>query len=339
VVRLKKRSDLRILGVILGVLLVVSCGGGGDQSQTGVDVGAGRAFPYPVGTEAHGDLWKVQALDVVRGAEAWQRLEEANAYNEPPPEGQEYLLVQLKVGCFLKGKGDYFSYYVTGDRGIFYSAFAATPPEPRLSSLKCDPMKRTTGWAAFLIRAGEQNLILAFEEFVDYDYAYHYLALEEGARILIDMDLEQITPESDRGTKEAPVPLGETLTLEDWQVTIEDVVWDEAAWERIVSTNSFNDPPPPGRKYVLVKARMRYIGVDKGPVLLSDNEFSLLGSDEVRYEPATVVCPEPELHADLFSGARFTGWLCLEVDEAAERPLLIFEEEYPDGLLYFSLHP
>ncbi len=336
---MQRRQNLsyRSLGwMFFLIFLVTGCSDGG--SSRGMDWGTRRAFPYPLGTEAHGELWQVQALDVVRGDEAWRRLKEANKYNDPPPEGQEYLLVRLKVGCSPKAKEAYLSYDVTGDRGILYSPFAAVPPKPRLSLDACKPTQDASGWVAFLIGADERNLMLVFQEFVNSDYAYYYLALEEGARILADMTLEEITPEPNLGSKEAPVPLGKTLTTKNWQLTVEEVLWDDGAWERIAAANQFNDPPAPGRQYVMIWTQARYIGIDPGPHVISNLRFSILGGDEALYDAPSVVCPEPELWEELFSGATFSGWLCMEVDKVTERPLLIFEK-YPDGSRYFSLQP
>ena len=58
-------------------------------------VGMSRSNPYPSSQVVHAPNWDVQVLEVVRGDEAWKALQAANQFNEPAPEGMEYILVKL----------------------------------------------------------------------------------------------------------------------------------------------------------------------------------------------------------------------------------------------------
>jgi hypothetical protein len=293
--------------------------------------GISRAFPYPAGTRATSPDWTVEALEFLRGEQAWERLRAANMFNEPPPEGQAYVLLKLAVKSATLGLEEYhLQLFMTGDEGLVYRGFPATPPKPRLE-YDFRPTEKKTGWRAFLIREGESNLLLGFRSSYDIDAPNHYLALEDEARIFVDMALDEIEP-TDLGTVSAwPAPLGDTVTTEDWQVTIERVLWDEAAWNALLEANQFNDPPPENRRYLLARIRVRYIGMTEGPELIGGYDFSVTGGDEKVFDPPALVEPKPVLNVYLFPGGTFTGWLAMETDRFVETPVLIFDPSYKDS--------
>ncbi|MFD3509733.1 hypothetical protein [Nocardia sp. NPDC058666] len=67
----------------------------------------------------------------------------------------------------------------------------------------------------------------------------------------------------DLGTREKPVPLGETFDVgEDWQVSV--VTVDSNATADVLAENQFNDPPPAGRQFVLVRTTTKYVGEETG---------------------------------------------------------------------------
>lgn len=56
-----------------------------------------RENPYPVGASATTENWQVQVIEIKRGDESWQMIQQANQLNDPAPDGMEYLLVKIKV--------------------------------------------------------------------------------------------------------------------------------------------------------------------------------------------------------------------------------------------------
>jgi hypothetical protein len=53
-------------------------------------------------TDGDDPAWMTEVLDVVRGADAFEMLQEANPFNNPPPEGYEFVLASVNVvGGFL----------------------------------------------------------------------------------------------------------------------------------------------------------------------------------------------------------------------------------------------
>jgi len=310
----------------------------GLPTPTPQRLGLSRAVPHPAGAQAVTSDWTLDVLNVVRGEEAWSRLYAANSMNDPPREGWEYLLLKLSVSFTARDrKEETLGLSVTGDGAVIYRGFAAVPPEPRLD-VDFTRGASNTGWHAFLIPENESGLLLIFDSLREMDAPYHYLALEEGAQHLVDFSLDEIQPTGQGTALASPAPLGNTVTSEDWQVTVERVLWDDVAWDALIEANYLNDPPAENRRYLLVEARVRYIGLAEGPEILGAYDFSVTGSDEAIYSPPALVEPEPALDAYLFPGGEVTGWVALETDLFVDSPVLIFDPSYRESeIRYLAL--
>ena len=331
-------------GVWIGLaLLALGCltltpGTRSDAPPTPQRLGLSRGVPHPMGARVTTSDWALEVLHVVRGEEAWLRLHAANTFNERPPEGWEYLLLKLEATFRARDRdAETLALDVTGDGGVLYGGFAAVPPDPRLD-VDFTRGATQTGWHTFLIPKDESELLLVFQSMLESEAPYHYVALEEGARHLVDFSLEKLRPTDLGRDPAAPAPLGSTVTTEEWQVTVEQVLWDEAAWDALLAANQFNDPPAENRRYLLVEARVRYIGVVEGPVILSSYDFSVTGSDGLIYTLPALVEPEPILSGYLFPGGEVTGWVALETDRFIEAPVLIFSPSYQESeIRYLAL--
>ncbi|MGC9399215.1 MAG: hypothetical protein ACP5HM_08760 [Anaerolineae bacterium] len=312
----------------------------GAYTPTPQQLGLSRALPHPAGVRVVTSDWTLEVLHVIRGEEAWRRLYAANSLNDPPPEGWEYLLLELTVKFRAKDRDkESLGLYVTGDGGVFYDGFAAVPPEPRLD-VDFTPGASNTGWHAFSIPQDEAALLLAFFSMQKMDAPYYYVALEAGARHLVDFSLEELRPTDLGTTLTSPASLGSTVTTEDWQVTVERVLWDEVAWEALIEANYLNEPPAENRRYLLVEVRVRYIGIVEGPEILGGYDFRVTGSDGAMYRPPALVEPKPALDAYLFPGGEVTGWIALETDRFADSPVLIFDPSYRESeIRYLALMP
>lgn len=95
------------------------------------------------------------------------------------------------------------------------------------------------------------------------------------------------SPVGDLGTKSNPVPLGKSITIDDYTVALTSV--NDDAYSAIHQANEFNDRPSKG-KYVLVTYAVRYNGDDEGNPW-ADLLVKISGSDAIQYETASVVTP------------------------------------------------
>ncbi len=298
----------------------------GDRgAQPGGDRGFSRSLPHPYGEPLQLSNWELQVEELVAGDAAQTLLRETNSRNSPAEAGWEYVLLKVRLRSLHPAGEELIPYslQLTGEQGKLWSRGGAVPPEPRLSS-DFYGGEENLGWVVFLTPEGEGNRLLVFQELFAEDRSHYYVQLEEGARVFVDLSLRDIQPTDAGTTPKRAVALGEPITTESWQVTVLEVLRGEPAWEALFEAHRYNSPPEPGMEYLLVSVHVRYIGLEEGPAVLFESDYEVLGSDNVVFRPPSLVEPEPAYRTSLYPGGTHTGWIGLEVDAAAERPLLVF---------------
>ena len=297
-------------------------------------LGYSRANPYP-GTEvASVPNWDVQVLESKRGADAWTDIQAANSYNEPAPEGMEYLLVKIHVKCTYNDSDEHsisgYDFDVTGDKAILYTTGMASvvEPTPKLDA-KLFTGGETEGWSAYLVGQGESNLMLIFDEMWSFsENSKRYIALDSGASIKVPSDLGAI-PASELGKdRKSPVPYNEKLVTEDWETSILEVVRGDAAWNLVLDANQFNEPPSEGYEYIAVKFYVRHIGTEDKSNSIDGYFYNLTGSANILHDLPSIVDPDPALDISLYPGGEFEGWVVFQSIIGETNLMFAFEETW-----------
>ncbi|KAA3659828.1 MAG: DUF4352 domain-containing protein [Chloroflexi bacterium] len=315
-------------------------------TPTPLPIGHSRSNPYPISEIVNAPNWDVQVLEIVKGEEAWQAIQSANQFNEPPKEGMEYILVKLYVKSTYTddeahtiGSSDF---RVTGDQYIRYSSASVVEPEPQLDAeLFTDG--ESEGWVAFEVTGGETNLILIVDELFNFDEdRLRFIELEEGSHINIPENLVSIQPTDLGVERSSPAPFGETVLTEEWEITITEVIKGDDALVMVQDANQFNEPPEEGLEYIAVKVLIRYIGTDDESDSIDGSFFKSTGDASVIYDLPSVVDPEPALNIDLFPGGETEGWIIVQsaIDETGMK--LIFEPIFDfsgDNKRFISIEP
>lgn len=126
-------------------------------------------------------------------------------------------------------------------------------------------------------------------------------------------------PESeDQGTRENPLPLGSTVTLEalgesEWEVTVGPATLD--ATEAVIAENTFNDPPEEGLQYALLSLTATYIGAESGTPSF-DLTYSYVSSSGTTHETFDTFAVAPDPLSDvneLYPGASGTGNILIAI--------------------------
>lgn len=290
--------------------------------------GSSRANPIPVGETAVTGRFAVTILETLRGDAAWQAVHLANLYNAPAPEGWEYLLVKMRVANQDSGEDkQYVALNVTGDGRVLHFDFdsGVVSPDPALETNLSGGVE-SEGWEAYRIRQGEGNLILVVDDQANYETPPTYMAIDEGASVTVDPSISLALSPTEWGLDRAhPVPFGQTATGEDWQIIVEDVIDGDQAWEMVLDANQFNDPPPDGWMYWVIKVRVRFIGLVDGEQTITKNAFSLLTNSGEELPAPIVVSPEPELFFDLYAGGEVAGIIVLQAPAEAKNLTLYFD--------------
>ncbi len=302
--------------------------------------GSSRKKPLPFGSTVIQNNLSITVEEVVRGADAWQKIQEANQYNKPLPAEQEYLLLRVRVKNIGTGDeavdisgGDFF---VTGDNLRKYFGASAVAPKPALQG-GIFPEGELSGWIVFVIAAGEHNLMLVLPAPYNDDAPTLYLALEEGAAIATDARLGTLPPTNNGLSRTEPAAIGELIRTEAWEITVNSVLRDEKAWEKISAANSYNDPPAEGMTYMLANVSARYIGRGDDSEWLSGSDFKSTGSKNVVYDAPSVVEPEPQLDAILYPGGSVEGWVVVQFAKDEENRLLIFDASFGKNRRFIKL--
>ena len=223
-------------------------------TPTPLPIGLNRSNPYAITELVSAPNWDVQVLETVRGDAAWQAIQSANQFNDPAPEGMEYLLAKIHAKCTYADSEEHsisgYDLNVTGDRLIQYSPASVVDPDPSLDA-QLYKDGETEGWVSFAVGQGERNLMLIIDELANFnDDRIRFIALDEGASISVDPDLSEIAFTDLGKDRTSPAPFGETIITEDWKANFLEVVRGDEAWTMIQAVNQFNELPADGMEYV-----------------------------------------------------------------------------------------
>lgn len=127
-------------------------------------------------------------------------------------------------------------------------------------------------------------------------------------------------PAGTTGTQASPVAPGDIADIGGgWRLQVLEVVADGAAL--VAQENEFNDPPPAGATFSLVKVALGYYGTEE-PTSFFFPTITAFGADLVELDTSCGSIPQSlNLFNDAFAGAVAIGNLCF-VTTAADHPVL-----------------
>ncbi|MBL8046844.1 MAG: hypothetical protein JNL09_09895 [Anaerolineales bacterium] len=274
--------------------------------------------------------WRVEILEVVRGAEAWALMQEANQFNDAPYEGAEYLLVKLRVTSTHVDAEEHEIYptdfQVTGDERLSYFSSGQVPPEPALD-YKVRSGETVEGWASYFIKQDEGNLLLMFSHIDESDPAnIRFIEIDEGARVETDAALTAITPNNLGKEKSEPARVGQTLITKDWEVTAVEFLRGDEVQARLGEPEVYSPTPEPEIEFVLVKVRVRYLGQEPSNRMDGGSFKTLSGGEEL--DTPYVSGINPPFEARFFPGGESTGWVAVRA--RTNQPITLMFEPWFD---------
>lgn len=117
------------------------------------------------------------------------------------------------------------------------------------------------------------------------------------------------------GTRENPLPIGETVSNDDWQVTLG--VPREAGAD-VAEENPFNDPPKEGMEYWIVPVTATYTGDDTATPWV-EISVKFVGVDNRTYDDNCGVIPDPlDDVGELYKDGVAEGNTCVTVPAGAD---------------------
>jgi len=134
-----------------------------------------RTNPAPIGETLSiqvkdlSDIYKfkITVLEIIRGTQAWTQIEETNMFNDPPKEGFEYILANIRFE-YIEGPSPDIVYEVFGygldvisNEGKEYENPSVVEPEPKFDA-KLYPGASNEGWATFQVAIEDSQPLLTF---------------------------------------------------------------------------------------------------------------------------------------------------------------------------------
>lgn len=125
------------------------------------------------------------------------------------------------------------------------------------------------------------------------------------------------TSASEDGTRENPYPIGTEARVGDWTVTVIELRDGTAD---VTAANQFNDPPPDGSIYVLVRVKATYNGDDEGSPGF-DLSMDYIGNDSRVYTDSDCGAVAPD---DLFDQPAVVAGGTVEGNQCLLMPASVF---------------
>lgn len=124
------------------------------------------------------------------------------------------------------------------------------------------------------------------------------------------------------GTKENPIPLGETSRAGDWDIVVLETEMEADAI--VASYNEFNTTPRPDQRWVLLRVGATYRGPsDSG--LINETSLEMTGDlGEIYSHPFAEVLADP-FGAEVFQGVSTEGEVVFLVGKTESGLMLIYE--------------
>lgn len=145
------------------------------------------------------------------------------------------------------------------------------------------------------------------------------------------------SPTPEYGTKRNPVGLGEYVTLVqnnviEFMVAVVDVTRGEDAWDIVLNSNQFNDPPSSGMEYMAATIDVIHTGSDDEILEVYDSLWSSLSNKRV-FDFSSPCCFDG---VSLSSGGQANMVVVVPVYIDDDSPLLIFGG-FSGDKIYFSV--
>jgi hypothetical protein len=173
-----------------------------------------------------------------------------------------------------------------------------------------------------------ENLVLLVDEFAFSSDRMVFASAETNIPLAVDYP-KPVPPEASGtvGTRGNPYPIGETVTIGEWDIVVTGAVQDATA--EVLAENSFNETPAEGRQFFMVGIEATYNG-EASDFLFASTAFSTVGPLAVAYtgeDTCGVVPGEIEVFSEVFPGGTVAGNLCWSVRSEDAPGLLLYAQE------------
>jgi hypothetical protein len=185
------------------------------------------------------------------------------------------------------------------------------------------------------------SLVFLAEGFAIFSDQVVFAAAESDEALAVDFPVPAAPdPDGPPGSRGNPYPVGETVTVGDWEMVVTGLTED--AIDAVHGENPFNDEPAEGRQFLMVELEATYTG-ENSDSLVSSAEFNVVGPTAVAYtfeDSCGIIPDELDVWADVFPGGTVSGNLCWSVRTEDVDELVLYSQEsfdFDDEVAFFAL--
>ena len=119
-------------------------------------------------------------------------------------------------------------------------------------------------------------------------------------------------PDSELGSRNNPISLGDQVVVNDWKVQLTSVNKDAA--KLVMGSDPYASPPASGERYLLINIKAIYVGDESGEPS-SDLRIKIVGSNGNTFAKSCGYSEDNfDANGETFPGATVKGNLCFVVD-------------------------
>jgi hypothetical protein len=324
-----------------------------------------REDPAPFGTPVMVGDWSVRVSRVQLNADSIVLA--ANQFNDPPPDGFQFVMALLDATYLGPKTGDLKWDADFKVVGLSNRAFdqgdpgCGVVPRDIYSVPEAYPGGRITANVCWAVPKSDiRSLVMFSDTLVGQSQGRKFFALSEPGSTRASVDEAEAQPSATRtqiadaraaagrdtrfGGRHNPIPLGQSKAVGDWTIRVRSVIPD--ATNLVMAENSFNDSPARQNQFVLVQLDARLSGdVAESTTFWTDLSLKVLGPKSLAFGQSEADCgviPDDIFSApEVFPGGIIQGNACWEVRQVeADSLLLIVEPNFGSSLdepIFFSL--
>lgn len=267
-----------------------------------------RSAPVPAGQIADvGRGWRLQVIDVTEDGTA--AVMAANEYNDPPPEGSRFTLVEVVVGYYGSDWGTPPFISAVGAANVELESYCGFLPDELGAYDSLFGGGVITGNLCWVTTPDDEGQvqIYASANFSGDDVFLEVVSPSAAADVMPSMKGPQPGTD-DAEARNDPVALGTPSDIgEGWQVTVTGPASDVT--DAVLAANDFNDPPPDGYRYIGFDVSLEF-GEDRTASGF-EVDIDVVGDSNITLSNECGDLTEPlDLFTDVFNGAVLTGTVC-----------------------------
>jgi len=288
-----------------------------------VQANASPGSVIPFGESVAAGPWRFTVTEVLAGAEAAALVEETNAENAAAPDGLTYLAVRMTAESLSDGPRaiNLSDFAATGTDGILRRPPTIDMPEPALQGV-VDPGDALEGWIPFLVDDLASATLWFDSPLLGGNWADTIFALSPTAAPAVVTATARA--DSDAGADPSrPISIGETVRTGGWEVTVEEVIYDQAVIDGADFRLQALGVDGVLNGGTMIGIRVSVTNVSPYPAFFSTSALAIAGPDGEPWDhTVTLTPPNPEVSREYLPGASGSGWAAFEIADYASPDLI-----------------